>query len=388
MKFIIISNRITPHQVPLCEALFAYYKNEFCFIETAERGAKSDLGKKVNKSYNYVIDYNTFNLNKKLYLELILHAETVVFGSAPDCMIVDRIRKGGLTFRYAERFYKNGFQPHEYIRNAIAAWLHHGRYKKYPLYMLCASGYTAADCSKFGNYKGRCFKWGYFPEVKKYDDIEKLIMNKKKTSLIWAGRFLDWKRPDLALMVAEKLKRDGIVFKLKMFGNGLLEERIKSYIGEHSLDDVVTLAGAISPELLREEMEESSIVLCTSGFEEGWGAIVNEAMNSCCTVVVSHAVGAAPYLIKDGVNGLVYKNGNIDDLYNKVATLLSSDYNIRYSIGKNAYVTIEQKWNANIAARRLISLSESLRHNLNPETFADGPCSVAPIISNNWYIES
>lgn len=57
------------------------------------------------------------------------------------------------------------------LHAALGAWLHHGRFQRYPLYMLCASVYTATDCYIFGNYKRRTYKWGYFPEVKCYEDI-------------------------------------------------------------------------------------------------------------------------------------------------------------------------------------------------------------------------
>ena len=37
--------------------------------------------------------------------------------------------------------------------------------------------------------------------------------------------------------------------------------------------------------------------------QEGWGAVVNEAMNSGCAVVADHMIGAAPWLIRQGENG-------------------------------------------------------------------------------------
>ena len=45
-------------------------------------------------------------------------------------------------------------------------------------------------------------------------------------------------------------------------------------------------------------MEESEIYLVTSDRKEGWGAVVNEAMNSGCAVVADHMIGAAPWMIR------------------------------------------------------------------------------------------
>ena len=40
---------------------------------------------------------------------------------------------------------------------------------------------------------------------------------------------------------------------------------------------------------------------------------------------------------------------------------------------------------ADIAAQRLITLSETLISGKTPELYSDGPCSKAEILKNNWY---
>lgn len=57
---------------------------------------------------------------------------------------------------------------------------HKNNPKNSNIYLLCASAYTAADYSKFGLFKNKTYKWGYFPETKKYEDIEVLVKSKKK----------------------------------------------------------------------------------------------------------------------------------------------------------------------------------------------------------------
>ena len=46
-------------------------------------------------------------------------------------------------------------------------------------------------------------------------------------------------------------------------------------------------------------MEQANIFIISSTHEEGWGAVVNEAMNSGCVVIGSHAAGAVPFLIEN-----------------------------------------------------------------------------------------
>ena len=81
-------------------------------------------------------------------------------------------------------------------------------------------------------------------------------------------------------------------------------------IRSKGVEDCVEMLGAMSPDEVRAYMERADVFLFTSDFNEGWGAVLNESMNSGCAVVASHAIGSVPFLIKDGVNGLIYENGN------------------------------------------------------------------------------
>ena len=84
----------------------------------------------------------------------------VLLGSGPDRWILPRLHQHRLTFRYAERWYKTGVPPGAQAR----AWLHHGRFRHAPLYLLCASAYAAADAALAGCYPGRAYRFGYFPK--------------------------------------------------------------------------------------------------------------------------------------------------------------------------------------------------------------------------------
>lgn len=68
-------------------------------------------------------------------------------------------------------------------------------------------------------------------------------------------------------------------------------------------------------------MEKSSIYLFTSDYNEGWGAVLNEAMNSGCAVLANHAIGAVPFMMKDGLNGRVYQNGRLDEMYSLLRSM-------------------------------------------------------------------
>jgi len=168
-----------------------------------------------------------------------------------------------------------------------------------------------------------------------------------------------------------------------MVGAGEEFEKIKKMASDMNLKRPVEFLGVLKHDEVRKYMEEANIFLFTSDFNEGWGAVLNEAMNSGCAVVASHAIGSVPFLLKHGENGLIYENGNIDDLCKKVISL-ERDVELRERLGKNAYFTLKNTWNAEVAANRLLKLSENLLKGYVNE-YKDGPCSNAEIIKNNWF---
>ena len=96
-------------------------------------------------------------------------------------------------------------------------------------------------------------------------------------------------------------------------------------------------------------LKMSEIYLVTSDRKEGWGAVVNEAMNSGCTVEADHMIGAAPWLIRLGENGRMYRDGEEQELFRTVERLLRDPGECRRQ-GEHAQQTIAGERNARPAA--------------------------------------
>lgn len=387
MKITFISNYFNHHQKQFCENMFKSLKEDFIFIQTMpieeERinmGWREELPSYVRTVYNS-------DDSKKDCLELINCSDVVIMGDAPFEFINDRIKKDKLTFFYYERIFKKGFYrilyPPTLYKVIKKIYIPS---KNRNTYLLCASAYTAYDVKRAFSYIGKTFKWGYFPELKSYE-IDDLMMlkNNEIIKLLYVGRMIDCKHIEHTIQLANKLKKNGYKFKLNIIGSGKLENKLKMMVKKYELDDNISFLGTMSPDQVRKYMEESNIYLFTSDFREGWGAVLNEAMNSGCAVVASHAIGSAPFLIKDGYNGLIYKYGDINELYFKVKKLLDNKI-LQEQIGRNSYFTINNIWNANIASERFIKISKALLNNTDIE-FNNGPCSKAKIIKNNWIEE-
>lgn len=372
MKIVFISNYFNHHQAPLSEAFYKLTEGNYRFIQTQTiEEERTKLGWGENYVPDFVIKSYESNEVYQKCIALINDADVVITGSAPEKMIRKRIRSGKLVFRYSERIYKNKKKllqlPLRYIK------YHYDNYPYKNVYLLCASAYAARDYAKTGMFKGKAFKWGYFPALKTYDDIEELINKKEKASILWVARLIEWKHPDASIHIAERLKKEGYKFRLNLIGNGVMENQISGMIKDKGLEDCVFMLGAMKPDEVRLHMEKSQIFLFTSDFNEGWGAVLNESMNSGCAVVASHAIGSVPYLINDGENGLIYKNGDLDDLYKKVKFLLDNAEK-RDEIGKNAYKTLTDTWNAEVAAERFSVLCKKILIEKNQRAFFSGVC--------------
>lgn len=357
MKIAFISNFLNHHQLPVCLEFVKQTDGQFNFIATSPINAERlSLGYvDMNKQYPWVVCAYDSDLECERAKKIIDDADVVISGSAPDYFIKNRLKQKKLTFRYSERIYKRKPKWYEMPVRYIQHFIRHKRHKN--LYMLCASSYAAQDYSKTGAFINKCFKWGYFPEIKKHNDLMALLDKKINNSIIWVARFIDWKHPEMAISLAEKLVKEGYDFQIKMIGNGSLLNKVKNTVVEKGLQNRIDIMGSMSPDKVREQMENSQIHIFTSDRNEGWGAVLNEAMNSACACVCSNEVGSARFLIDDNTNGVLFNFRDINDLVEKVKLLLDNR-DLRVNLSINAYKTMINEWNAENAVKKFLITCE------------------------------
>lgn len=375
MKLAFVSNFLNHHQLPLCERL-RQLCDEFYFIATEIDGSQ---GYQTAINTNFVISYNS-GTQKKVQ-EIILAADAVIFGACPNELIALRMKENKLSFLYSERFYKKGIWRRWIPRTARSVRERVAQYNDKKIYVLCASGYLPYDLSLHGFSIDKCLKWGYFPEC-----ISETTGTAEKTnnSILWAGRMLSWKRPEIPILTAERLKKNGVSFVMNIAGDGAKFDKLRTMIEKKHLQDCVHLLGSQNHQDLMRLMESHSIYMFTSDFREGWGAVLNEAMGNGCAVVASHAIGSVPFLVKNRENGMLFKNGDIDGAYRAVCYLIEYPDEVK-RFGTNAKNTIIEKWNYKTAAERLVQTIHCLINKGELNTFENGPCSKPAVLKNNWF---
>ena len=376
---IFISNYFNHHQVPLSQELYNLTDGNFRFIELEEMPQSfKDSGYPSYDDCPMLVQAWKSADNMKLANDLVRSAEVVIYGSIKSYKwIMARLNDGKLTFECGERWLKRGWLNILSPRLLRAQWLYHTNYYNKPLYRLNASAYAADDMKKLHSFKGRCYKWGYFTAVPDLD-IEAVIRERAKNvkpSFIVVARLISWKRVELVVEAAKRLRERGLSFDIDIYGSGPEKKKLERRIAKYCLTDCVKLCGNVSNDKIHELMREHDALLFTSDKNEGWGAVANEAMSNGCPVIGSHAIGAVPFLINDGVNGLVFESGNIEHLASRMWKFAMSK-EIQHDMAVQSYLTMKNDWSPAQAARRLIRLIHDLQSG-NSSEVAAGPCSLA-----------
>jgi len=391
-KMIMVSNYINHHQIPFCNAMYDMLGGEFAFCQTEPmEEERVRMGWKEQTELPYLIFYKN---DPEKYQKWIDDCQVVFFGGTDEeSYIQERLTEGKPLIRYSERIYKEAQWKAISPRGLRKKYLDHTRYRKAPVYMLCSGAYVPSDFSIVRAYPKKMLCWGYFPETRYYD-VDQLMQEKKPAHILWAARCIDWKHPELPVETARYLREKGLDFHMDMIGSGEYAALAAELVDKYKLNDYVTLCGVKTPEEVRAYMEKADVYLMTSDRKEGWGAVVNEAMNSGCAVVGDHMVGAVPFLIRHGENGLIYKDRCSRQLFEMTESLIK-DREYCQALGRQAYATIVEEWNAEQAAERLcgfcyrqgflseddlLGMNEAEKDQLDKVPIG-GPCSPAPVIS-------
>lgn len=385
MTITFYTNFINHHQVPLADEFYKLIGDGYTMVtfeplpeEFRKRGYEDFSYKK------YLLPAYESRERLQEAEELAISSDVVILGAAPEFLIRDRLEKNKLTFRYEERLFKKIDRRLIHLEYWKKLYKEHTRYRRKNLYMLGASAYNRLDTAMLLSYPHKCFKWGYFINVPSIN-ITSILQEKEDQPLkiLWCGTISQVKRPDLAIKLASKLKKDHIEFQLNMVGSGGVEwtSLITNLIDKLEVGRYVSLLGNLPNEEVLQMMRESHIFIFTSDRGEGWGGVLNEAMANGCTVVASNKIGAAPFLVKHKKNGMLFQSGSIKSLYKAVKFIIENN-SLRKQFAVEAYNTIKNEWSPQIAAVNFIKLVDSLQRDESDILINEGPCSRAHIINS------
>ena len=97
--------------------------------------------------------------------------------------------------------------------------------------------------------------------------------------------------------------------KVKFLGDGELKYKLYKEIEKNHLQEYIDIIGTIPQKQIPSYLYESDVLILPS-LHDGWGAVVNEALQTGCFVICSDACGASILLNDNPQLGLVFRAGN------------------------------------------------------------------------------
>ena len=130
-----------------------------------------------------------------------------------------------------------------------------------------------------------------------------------------------------AILVIKKAVPDVHLF---IGGIGGEEMNLKNLVKELNIEESVKFLGFISEEEKYSYYKSADVCVFPSRFD--WSPVVLPEAMACGNPVVASNVGGIPYIVEDGKTGLLFELENVDDLAEKIITLLK-DKELRDKMG-------------------------------------------------------
>lgn len=195
--------------------------------------------------------------------------------------------------------------------------------------------YRKLNESKGIIYISKAIERKYSPHIRKsifqkvvYNDVSKVFINKKsnfnidpdnslKATII--GAIQEGKGQLVAVKAVEKANKLGAKIELHICGEktGSYYSEVNNYVKNHKLSDQVYFDGFKTK--MNEYRSDMDIGIVASR-SEAFGRVTVEGMLSNLAMIGADSA-ATSELITDDVTGLLYKNGNIDELAEKLVYL-------------------------------------------------------------------
>lgn len=170
--------------------------------------------------------------------------------------------------------------------------------------------------------------------IEKKTEVPALLENKK---FIAVGRLSYQKGFDRLITAWKSIHKKYPDWTVEIYGDGPLKESLIKQIRDNNLNDVVKIYPPIKD--IHKKYLESSGLIMTSHYE-GLPLVMLEAMEAGLPVVTFDYKCGPKDIIKDGENGFIIKDGDIDGLVVAIEKLIQS-IEYRKAFGKRSYEIVK-----------------------------------------------
>jgi glycosyltransferase involved in cell wall biosynthesis len=208
---------------------------------------------------------------------------------------------------------KRGIITEPPFRYKVPIWMHKLRFLVLDYRYISKIEYIfAIGDSAVKYYRTWSDKWKVIPFAYCVEE-NKHVFNEVtgKCKLIYVGSLIHRKNVALLLKSLNHVTGD---FQLGIVGDGAEKERLEKYVIDNQLSDNVRFLGKKNnSEILNLLQHYDSLVL--PSLHDGWGAVINEALQNGLYVICSDQCGAKT-LIENSNRGIVFKNKDVQSLTN------------------------------------------------------------------------
>lgn len=159
----------------------------------------------------------------------------------------------------------------------------------------------------------------YNPFIKKNNENK---YNERSNIILSSGRLTYQKGFDILLEIAKELKEKTKDFKWIILGEGEDRELLENRIKEYNLENYVELKGNVQN--VEEFYRKSKMFVLTSRFE-GLGIVLIEAKSYKLPIVSFNCDCGPSEIIQNNVNGYLIEKFNIEEMTNRIYTLLADN---------------------------------------------------------------
>ena len=142
-------------------------------------------------------------------------------------------------------------------------------------------------------------------------------------TILYLGRIKKYKSIQHVILALAKVRKKLPDARLMIVGAGDYLENLRKLADSLGMAEAVEFAGFVSQQEKVERMRRSHVAVLPS-LKEGWG-LTNIEANACGTTVIAADSPGLRDSVNDGVSGLLYPFGEVDDLADKLCRVLSDN---------------------------------------------------------------
>ena len=323
MKFVFYTNSVSPHQLPLARELvnrLGVENYRYVYTTPLTEDRRKCGWADVKETWIVQARYGEGVVD-----EMLENCDILLSGQRVLNLFEKRAVKGLKTYYYSERWFK----PVSIVRLfglfdcSIPGWVrmlvpsYRRMAKRFVRWMnsdpnarcLAIGPWAKKDMLRIGVDESKIVPWGYFvaPSDHKtslHSQPQPSTSTSSPLRILWVGRMVYLKRVDTIIRAVREVERRGEdgqwKIQLILVGDGPEKNRLQYLANrtiEQSNNQIITFLPSQPIDKIREIMRGHDVFVFASDARDGWGAVVNEALEEGLVAIGTYETGASATML-------------------------------------------------------------------------------------------